>query len=174
MRRSTGSTLLRRSTGFKLMRRSAGFTPMRRSAGFTLVEAVVALALFATGILGVIASVTHHARAGQDARYRTEAAAAADELVSLIQTTDPAGRAARFSPGGAGFDQWLADRLRAPGSGLPGADATVAFGALAGDDRTVSIEIRWTPPREARRDLSGTASAESVTHRYRTVVAIIR
>lgn len=146
----------------------------RGHAGFTLVEAVVALALFATGMLGLIASVTNHARVGQDARYRTEAAAAVDELVARIHTADPATRTVLFSAGGAGFDGWLADRLQAPGTGLPGAAATIAFGTIDGDERTATIEVRWTPPRERSRDAAGAVKSDAVTHRYRSVVAIVR
>lgn len=146
----------------------------RRAAGFTLVEALVALAVFAIGILGVIASVTNHSRSGLDSRYRTEAAAAADELVARIQTAAPAAMVAEYSTGGAALDAWLASRLQAPGTGLPGGDATVDFGAVGGDGRTVRIEIRWTQPREAVRDAAGEKTAELVTHRYRTAVAIVR
>ncbi|MGE0801503.1 MAG: prepilin-type N-terminal cleavage/methylation domain-containing protein [Lautropia sp.] len=147
---------------------------MRANRGFTLVEALVALAVFAIGILGLIASVTSHSRSGLDSRLRTEAAAAADELIALIQTAAPATREVDYATGGAALNAWLAARLQAPRTGLPGGEATVDFGAVGGDTRTVQIEIRWTQPREAGRDGTGTKTAELVNHRYRTVAAIVR
>jgi len=142
--------------------------------GSTMIEALVALAIFAAGILGVIAALTNQSRSGLDSRYRTEAAAAADELVARIQTASPASMAAQFSTGGTAFNDWLDNRLKAARTGLPGADATVDFAVIGGDGRTVRIEVRWTPPRETVRDAAGAKTAQSVTHRYRTVAAIVR
>lgn len=151
-----------------------GSRPTRGQRGSTLIEALVAVIVFGIGILGVIGAVTSQSRSGLDSRYRTEAAAAVDELVARIQTASPATRAADFSTGGAAFNDWLTQRLRAPGSGLPGADATVSFAAVAGDPRTVAIEVLWTPPREAVQDSAGVKTSVSTTHRFRTVVAIVR
>lgn len=145
---------------------------MRAERGSTLVEALIALVVFATGILGMIGALTHQAKLGVDSRYRIEAATAVDELVARMQTAAPATLAARFATGGDLFDDWLTGRLQAPGTGLPGADADVAFGALGGDPRTATIEVRWTPPAEAIRDATGAKLATVVVHRYRTVVAI--
>ena len=139
-----------------------------------LFEVLVALAIFGVGILGVFAAVQSHFRAGEDARYRIEAAAAADELATRLLTAAPATRVADFSTGGTGFNAWLNGRLKASGTGLPGAAATVTFNAVAADPRTVAIEIRWTPPREAVRDATGAMTAVSTTHRYRTVLALVR
>lgn len=139
-----------------------------------LIEALVAMVLFGIGILGVVTAIGQHNRAGQDARYRTEAAAAVDASIALIQTASPLTAATDYATGGTAFEAWLSGRLRAPGSGLPGADATVNFGVLGGDDQTVEIEIRWSPPREAVRGDDAQMTAETVTHRYRTLLAITR
>ena len=79
-----------------------------------------------------------------------------------------------LSTGGTAFNDWLDNRLKAARTGLPGADATVDFAVIGGDGRTVRIEVRWTPPRETVRDAAGAKTAQSVTHRYRTVAAIVR
>lgn len=142
--------------------------------GSTLIEALVAVIIFWLGILGIIGAIGAQSRSGQDSRYRTEAAAAVDELIAQIQTASPLSRATDFSTGGGRFNGWLTNRLRATGTGLPGADATVAFGAVHGDPRTVAIEVFWTPPREGVRDGTGLMTAQAVTHRFRTVLAIVR
>lgn len=142
--------------------------------GFTLIEALIALALFAVGIMGMIGAMTSHARIGVDARFRSEAAAAADELVARLQTTSPITMVTEYETGGAAFNDWLTNRLRAPGTGLPGADAEVDFSVVGADTRTARIEIRWTPPAVVSRDAAGSRTAASQTHRFRTVVAIVR
>lgn len=146
----------------------------RPPRGSALIEALVALVIFAIGILGVVSALGSQTRASLDARYRSEAAAAVDEYVARIQTASPLTRVAAHATGGAAFDDWLTNRLRAPGTGLPGADATVTFGVIGGDSRTVAIEVRWTPPSEAARNAAGDLTAQTPTHRFRTVAAITR
>lgn len=145
-----------------------------REHGFTLIEALIALALFALGIMGMIGAMTSHARIGVDARFRSEAAAAADELVARMQTASPITRVTDYETGGTAFNDWLTNRLRATGTGLPGADAEVDFSVVGADARTARIEIRWTPPAITSRDTAGNQTASSETHRFRTVVAIVR
>ncbi len=146
----------------------------RRHGGSTLIEALVALVIFGVGILGVIGALSSHSRNTQDSRYRIEAAAAVDELVARIQTASPLTRVADFQTDGTAFIAWRDNRLRAATTGLPGADASVTFAAHDGDPRTVAIEVRWTPPGEAVRDASGAKTAVSTTHRFRSLVAIVR
>ena len=146
----------------------------RSAQGTILIEALVALVLFGIGILGIISALGSQNRAGVDARYRSEAAAAVDEYVARIQTASPLTRATDFANGGAAYTDWLEHRLRAPVSGLPGADATVRFGAVGGDPRTVEIEVRWTPPREGVGAATGAVTAQATTHRFRSVLAINR
>lgn len=146
----------------------------RQLQGSALVEALVALVIFGIGILGIISALGSQTRASLDARYRSEAAAAVDEYVARILTDSPLTRATNYATGGVAFDDWLTNRLRAPGTGLPGAEATVTFGVVAGDTRTVAIEVRWTPPSEAVRNAAGDLVSQTPTHRFRTVAAINR
>lgn len=145
---------------------------LRREQGSTLIESIIALLIFAIGILGLVGMQTVAARVSTDARFRSEAAAAADELLARMQSSDRTSLAAQFTTGGVAFNAWLDGRLKVVRTGLPNAAATVDFGVVAGDPRTVRIVITWAPPREAQRDGSGLANALTTNRQHVTVSAL--
>jgi type IV pilus assembly protein PilV len=140
--------------------------------GFTLIESLIAIVVFVVGILGLVGMQTVASRVTTDARFRAEAAAAADELLARMQASNRTTMAADFGTGGARFNDWLAGRLLATGTGLPGAGASVTFGAVGGDANTVRIVITWVPPREGQRDATGATAAVTATRQHVTVSAI--
>ncbi|MFA7503342.1 MAG: prepilin-type N-terminal cleavage/methylation domain-containing protein [Burkholderiaceae bacterium] len=146
--------------------------PRPAQAGFTLLESLIAIVVFAIAVLGMIGAQASGAQVTSDARYRTEAAAAADELLARMQIASPATVVADFTTGGALFDLWLQDRVQADAVGLPAGDATVEFASVAGDPLTVRIVISWVPPRHRVRDGSGAISAMTDTRRHVTVSAL--
>ena len=101
-----------------------------------------------------------------------EAAAAADELLARMQAGNRATVATDFATGGPRFTDWLNTRLLPAGTGLPGAGATVTFGAVGGDANTVRIVITWSPPRESQRDTAGAVTAITATRQHVTVSAL--
>ena len=143
-----------------------------RQGGFTLIEVLIAIVIFAVGVLGLVGVQTATTRVSSDARFRSEAAALADELLARMQSASRATVAADYATGGARFNDWLNNRVRATGVGLPSANATVAFGAVNADPNSVRIVITWTPPRETIRDTSGVATAISLTRQHVTVSAL--
>jgi type IV pilus assembly protein PilV len=140
--------------------------------GFTMIESLIAMVVFSVGILGLVAMQTVATRVTTDARLRSEAAAAADELLARMQTASRATVATDFATGGTRFVDWRDNRLAAPGTGLPGAAATVTFGAVNADPNTVRIVITWVPPREAQRDSTGGITSVSSTRQHVTVSAL--
>lgn len=150
----------------------------RQQQGFTLIEALVALLIFSVGILGLVGMQTVSARVSTDARFRSEAAAAADELLARMQSANRATLAAQFATGGPAFDAWLNGRLKAVGTGLPNVAATVTFGVVEDfpsavpDPSTVRIVISWAPPREAQRNGTGLANALTNNRQHVTVSAL--
>ena len=56
----------------------------KREGGFFLIEALIAILIFSLGILGLVAMGGAAIAAQNDAQYRTEAAALADEIASKI------------------------------------------------------------------------------------------
>jgi len=140
--------------------------------GFTILESLIAVVIFAIAILGMIGAQASGVQINTDARFRTEAAAAADELLARMQVASPATVVADFSTGGAGFNAWLANRIQAPGVGLPAGNATVDFSSVGGDPLTVRIVVSWVPPRYRIRDTSGAISAITATRQHVTVSAL--
>jgi type IV pilus modification protein PilV len=152
--------------------RRAPSRPQRHQGGFTLLESLIAIVVFAIAVLGMIGAQASGAQVTSDARYRTEAAAAADELLARMQIAPPATVVADFSTGGALFDLWLKDRVQGDDVGLPAGDATVDFASVAGDPLTVRIVVTWVPPRHRGRDGSGAMSAMTETRQHVTVSAL--
>lgn len=144
----------------------------RREKGGAMLEVLIAIFVFSIGMLGIIAAQAQGGRIVFDAQLRTQAAAAADELLSRIALADPATRVAQFSTGGAGFTAWVDERLTGATDTLPGAQAVVTFGVQAGDPRTVRVEISWRPPRDYERYGTDRVRRIAPEHRHVTVSAI--
>jgi prepilin-type N-terminal cleavage/methylation domain-containing protein len=143
-----------------------------RQSGFTILESLIAVAVFAIAVLGMIGAQASGAQVTSDARYRTEAAAAADELLARMQIAPPATVVADFTTGGPRFVEWLQDRVQAAAVGLPAGDATVAFSSVNGDPLTVRITVTWVPPRHRVRDTAGAISAMTSIRQHVTVSAL--
>lgn len=121
----------------------------RRLRGFMLLEALVGILLFSLGILGVLMFQAAATKMTADARYRTEAAMYADELIARMRTSNRTSLAANYATGGSAFTAWKTNRLDKAGAGLPGATAT---SRITADATTGSFEaeitIQWLPPGE--------------------------
>ena len=135
--------------------------------GVVILEVLVSIVIFAVGVLGIVGLQAVTAKAGVDARFRTEAAALSDELVARAQTwVDLATLATNFqgatATGGAEYQSWYNNRLALAGSGLPGAQATVAFPApfaAAGAGILMTVEVSWLAPGSGSRSSHTTVAA---------------
>jgi type IV pilus assembly protein PilV len=132
----------------------------RRQAGSLLVEALVALLIFALGLLGVIGLQAASIRNSGIARQRIEASFLVNQLIGRMWADDriPAHLQASYQgsagSGGAGYTAWLADvRALLPGvaSGAvpaPAVDVVTVNGAAPPDTAKslVTITLRWQQP----------------------------
>ena len=148
-----------------------------------LLEALIAILIFSNGILGLIGLQGAAAKASVDAKFRSEAALLANELIGQMWASDrtQATLQANFaSANGASFQAWAWKGATAtPGTQtaagaapgtvlavLPGADAnppTVVIAPSVGTTLAtsqVTITINWTVPGE------GTA------HQYKAVAQV--
>ncbi|MEO7057249.1 MAG: type IV pilus modification protein PilV [Caldimonas sp.] len=146
-----------------------------RQDGFFLIEAMVALLIFALGILGMVAMGSTAVSSQSDARYRTAAANLADEMASTIAlnvdrtsaaatqasvatfTNLPSGAPCTFSGSAsllAAVTAWRnkASTVGANLPGLPGASNTqqqiVVDNSATGFNR-VEITVCWQAPTDS-------------------------
>lgn len=110
--------------------------------GFALIEALIAVALLAIGLLGTVALQAKSYSALSDAGMRAEATIAAEQLIGVM-TTDQANLANYAYASGTPSDQ-LAPWYNATRARIPNAVITVGITPDAADQRTkVDIKIQW-------------------------------
>ncbi len=117
--------------------------------GATLLEVLVALLLFAFGILGLLGMQAVASQMTGEAKYRAEAAMYADQLISQMWADNVANLATDYDSGngGAKYVAWR-NLIQAAGTGLPGATGANAPTVTVGADNVVTIRISWQAPTE--------------------------
>jgi type IV pilus assembly protein PilV len=127
--------------------------PSGRQGGSFLLEGMVAILIFAFGILGLVGILAGSIRASNDARYRTEAINLANAIVGDMWTTQPANLDSQFGSGGAKLTAWqtyAASLLpSATGANVPQIDLTQA--GLSAQSRSVVITVFWQLPGDTER-----------------------
>ena len=148
-------------------------TIQKSQGGVVILEVLVSIVIFAVGVLGIVGLQAVTAKAGINARFRTEAAALSDELVARAQTwTDLSTLVTNFTgttaaggttTGGTEYQSWSNDRLARATTGLPGAQATVTFPAplsvTPGAGVLMTVEISWQAPGGDSRSSHTTVAA---------------
>jgi type IV pilus assembly protein PilV len=119
----------------------------RAEHGFMLIEALVALLIFAFGVLGLVGLQATMTKAQSTAKYRADAAFLAQQVLGTMWSDAPnlANYATANCAGYARCNSWAAKVA----STLPAGTATVT---LAGSDITVAIS--WTQPNEGSHTYS--------------------
>jgi type IV pilus assembly protein PilV len=109
--------------------------------GFMLLEALVALLIFAFGVLGLVGLQAAMTKAQSTAKYRADAAFLAQQVLGTMWSDAPnlANYATANCTGYARCNSWVS---KVAGT-LPGGAATVT---LAAND--VTVAITWTQPNE--------------------------
>jgi len=117
---------------------------LRAQRGIVLIDAMVAVVIFSIGVLGMVALQAAAIKLSGDAKYRSDAAMATEQVIAQMWASDPAALAANFrSPEGAAYKTWkdTVTRLTAQ-SGLPGAGGkppTIEVNA----DNIVTVTVYW-------------------------------
>jgi len=117
----------------------------RRQTGVTLIEVLVAMTIFAVGVLGLLAMHATALATFGDAKYRADASLLADRLINQIWVdranlalyAHSSGRA-----GGVAVKSWVDDAVQRD---LPQGNAVVAI-----DGSQVTVTITWQPPNAAQ------------------------
>lgn len=120
---------------------------MRKQQGGLLIENLVALLLFSTGLMGMIGLLGTAYKQVADARHRNEASMLANQVLGQMWLDDKSNAALRAnyaSPDGPKFIAWRS----AVAGALPQAAQhapTVAVGA----DNLVTVTVQWRLPGKA-------------------------
>ena len=132
--------------------RNQSAAPRRASRGFVLIEALVAMLIFAFGVLGIVGLQAAMTKAQTSSKFRADAAFLAQQLVGTMWSDTPhlTSYATASCASYARCDQW-ADKVAAE---LPSGTAAITVNGAA-----VQIAVSWTPPNEE-------------THTYTTTAAI--
>lgn len=118
-------------------------------SGVMLLEALIALFIFAFGVLGLVGMQALAIKVAADSKYRGEAAMHADQIINQMWADDRTNAVlvANYSstPSGAKYTVWR-DQIQGtgglPGSTLSGNAPTVTIDA----NNLVTVTIRWQPP----------------------------
>jgi len=115
-----------------------------RQSGSYLLEALIAILIFAFGVLGLIGLLGSSIRVTNDARYRAEAANLANAMIADMWTTTPA-NIDTFTT--AKLPTWATKvATLLPGGIAPDVAITPGFTA---ESRTVVVTVYWKRPGES-------------------------
>lgn len=126
----------------------------RRQGGFSIIEAMAALLIFSTGVLGIARLQSVAVQETGTAAFRSTASLLAKNLISRMWLSDrtAATLQANFQStptAGAGYTAWLASVTT---SGLPAATATVLIAPVAGggtapvSSTQATVTVSWRAP----------------------------
>jgi type IV pilus assembly protein PilV len=111
--------------------------------GSALIEALVAMLIFAFGVLGFVGLQGAMLRSQSDAKLRTDAAFLADQVIGLASSDRPNLASYVTSPGTVCAYAKCTDWVNKVGNSLPAGQATVTYTAATG---AFSITLAWTMP----------------------------
>jgi type IV pilus assembly protein PilV len=120
----------------------------RHAKGFILLEAIIGILIFSLAILGIMLFQAASAKMTASARYQTEAAMLADELIARMYLSNKSTLGTDYAGSGTSnaFHTWLTTRVQGT-AGLPNGSATIS---ITHDSTTstdaVNLTISWTPP----------------------------
>ncbi len=118
-----------------------------KQAGSNLIEVLVSILIFAMGILGILGLQASTVGVAADARYRTEAAALADDYIARMMVAPPSTVATDFKTGGTEFNAWQSSRINGTTADrrtlLPNATVTSAITGATDAGQNVLLTISW-------------------------------
>lgn len=131
----------------------------QRQSGVVLLESLLAILIFSLGILALIGLQATAVKQSTDARYRSEAALLANDIIGQMWVSDrtPATLQGNFNTGGPLYNAWFA---RVSGT-LPGVVANTPTAPTIAIDANgiATVTVYWIAPSEP----AGTPRHEYVT-----------
>jgi type IV pilus assembly protein PilV len=113
-----------------------------------LLEVLVAVLIFAIGVLSIVGLQVNSIKQSSASKYRTDASLLADDVIGKMWITDRSNASlTAFATGGAQYNSWLAS-VQAT---LPGVAANAPQIVVAADN-TVTVTVSWKAPNEPATD----------------------
>ena len=119
----------------------------RRAEGFALIEALVALMIFAFGVLGIVGLQAAMTKSQTNSKFRADASYLAQQLIGTMWT-DVGNLSSYQNANCAGYAR-CADWAGLVSQKLPSPEYTVAVDAATGE---VTIKIMWSVPNEEQHN----------------------
>ena len=131
-------------------------TALQRARGAILLDGLIAILLFSIGILGVVALQAVAVKFTTNAKYRTDAAMFADQIIAQMwgSAKNP-GVLSSFATGGPAYNTWETQVA----ASLPGASANPPTITFSGTQ--VTVVVNWSVP------------SENTVHNYTSVSQIV-
>lgn len=152
-------------------------------SGVMLIEALIAILIFSIGVLGIIGLQGSAVKASTDAKYRSEAALLANELIGRMwagdRTQATLQAAYASATNGAAYQQWawIGAVAASPGTTSAPAQGTVLAtlpGAAANRPTVAVVPITTTvvPSSQVTITISWQVPGESAVHSYVAIAQI--
>jgi type IV pilus assembly protein PilV len=125
--------------------------PRRKLAGSALLEAVIALVLFGTGIFGLMGLQARMVTSQSEGKYRADAAYLAAELVGAMWADLP--NAASYATAQCTSHARCKDWSDKVASTLPAGSATVVV-----NNGIVTVTLTWAPPNYGTHTYAATTA----------------
>jgi type IV pilus assembly protein PilV len=138
-----------------MLKRPLRMPPSQR--GTTLIEGLIAAAIFAFGVLALVALQAVSISETMHAKYRTEASYLANQIISQMMTDK--NNVASYADGGTSPNKATWDAAIA--AGLPNGAGSVLIDAA--DPTVVTVAVSWRKPQED----------PTKPHRYETVARVV-
>jgi len=117
-------------------------TKVKQQSGVMLLEVLIALLIFAVGVLGLVGMQAMAIKLTGESKYRAEAASYAEQLLNQMRVDV----LADYSSGSPKLNAWKTRIQGAgglPGTTLAGNEPTAVVDTVTGQ---VTITVRWQPP----------------------------
>lgn len=124
----------------------------RRARGFMLIEALVALLIFAFGVLGIVGLQASMTKAQTQSKFRADAALLAQQVIGTMWAD--AGNLGSYVPAACTGYARCNDWQTRVASALPNGTTQITLNSPT----EVQVTIRWTPPNEAQHTYSTTTT----------------
>jgi type IV pilus assembly protein PilV len=138
-------------------------TIRNKQSGVMLLEVLIALLIFAIGILGLIGMQAVSIKLTGESKYRAEASMFADQLINQMWADDRTNAVliANYdsSIGGNKYTEWK-NQIQTAGTGLPGATGASDPTVTIDINNVVTVSVFWQAPEE------------TAAHKYVTVARL--